>query len=144
MQRAGATVTALLLNLEAAFTVVLARLWYREVIGPRVALALLAMAAGGAAVVVPGSAWTVGATLGMIAVAGATLAWATDNALTRPLAERMPLDVPRLAWAGDDAVAQGAGCGVRRHRLRLSLVDLARSARAPRRSLGLSGDPRAT
>ena len=93
VQRAGATVTALLLNLEAAFTVMLARLWYREVIGHRVALALVAMAAGGAAVVVPGAAWTAGAALGMAAVAGATLAWATDNALTRPLAEREPLDV---------------------------------------------------
>lgn len=93
VQRAGATVTALLLNLEAAFTVALARMWYREVIGHRVALALVAMAAGGAAVVVPGAAWTAGAALGMAAVAGATLAWATDNALTRPLAEREPLDV---------------------------------------------------
>jgi len=30
---------------------------------------------------------------GIAAVAGATLAWATDNTLTRPLAERDPLDV---------------------------------------------------
>ncbi len=93
LQRAGATLGALLLNLEAVFTVLLARAIYREPIGSRVALAVVAMAVGGVALTLEawqGASWGM---LGVLAVAGATAAWATDNALTRPLAERDPLDV---------------------------------------------------
>src|SRR6476659_4777671 len=49
LSRAGATTGALLLNLEAVFTVLLARAFFHEPIGRRVALAVLCMAAGGAA-----------------------------------------------------------------------------------------------
>jgi drug/metabolite transporter (DMT)-like permease len=93
LQRSGATVGALLLNLEAVFTVVLARAVYREPIGGRVAVAVAIMAAGGVALTL--ESWTV-ARWGVVGVAGvtaATLAWAADNALTRPLAERDPLEV---------------------------------------------------
>jgi drug/metabolite transporter (DMT)-like permease len=93
LQRAGPTVGSLLLNLEAVFTVLLARALFREPIGLRVALAVAAMAAGGAALTfdaTSGSSWGV---LGVVAVSAATLAWATDNTLTRPLAEREPFDV---------------------------------------------------
>jgi drug/metabolite transporter (DMT)-like permease len=93
LQRSGATIGALLLNLEAVFTVLLARALFREPIGARVALAVTAMAAGGAALTL--DAWSGGTwgLLGVVAVAGATAAWAADNALTRPLAERDPLEV---------------------------------------------------
>jgi drug/metabolite transporter (DMT)-like permease len=93
LQRAGATAGSLLLNLEAVFTVLLARAIYREPIGPRVAVAVLAMAAGGVALTMEtlsAASWGV---LGAVAVAVATAAWALDNTLTRPLAEREPLDV---------------------------------------------------
>jgi drug/metabolite transporter (DMT)-like permease len=93
LQRSGATLGALLLNLEAVFTVLLARAVYREPIGSRVALALGAMVLGGAALTLDvsrGASWGL---LGVLAVIGATAAWATDNTLTRPLAERDPLDV---------------------------------------------------
>ncbi|HET7500332.1 MAG TPA: DMT family transporter [Kofleriaceae bacterium] len=93
LQRAGATVGALLLNLEAVFTVVLARAVFHEPIGRRVALAVIAMVAGGAALVLDvsrGTAWSVA---GVAAVSAATLGWAVDNTLTRPLAERDPLSV---------------------------------------------------
>lgn len=93
LQRAGATVGSLLLNLEAVFTVLLARAFFREPIGPRVAIAVAVMAAGGAALTLDASTWTSWGVVGVIAVAGATLAWAADNTLTRPLAEREPLDV---------------------------------------------------
>lgn len=93
LQRAGATVGALLLNLEAVFTVLLARTFFREPIGPRVAIAVAAMTAGGAALTVDASTSTSWGVAGVAAVAGATLAWAADNTLTRPLAERDPLDV---------------------------------------------------
>jgi drug/metabolite transporter (DMT)-like permease len=93
LQRAGATVGSLLLNLEAVFTVLLAHLIYREPIGRRVAVAVVLMVAGGAALAsdaMTSSEWTL---LGALAIAGATLAWATDNTLTRPLADRDPVEV---------------------------------------------------
>lgn len=114
LARTGATVGALLLNLEAVFTVALAHLVYREPIGARVALAVTAMTAGGCALAL--DAWT-GAhvqAVGVLAIAGATLAWATDNTLTRPLAERDPLEVVAgkgalgAALTGVLAVATGA------------------------------------
>jgi drug/metabolite transporter (DMT)-like permease len=93
LQRAGATIGALLLNLEAVFTVLLARAFFREPIGPRVAIAVAAMAAGGVALTLEAASWASWGVVGVAAVAGATLAWAADNTLTRPLAERDPLDV---------------------------------------------------
>jgi drug/metabolite transporter (DMT)-like permease len=93
LQRAGALAGALLLNLEAVFTVALAALVFREHVGRRVALAVTAMAAGGAVLVVNTAGDGTGGLLGALAVAGATLAWAVDNTLTRPLAERDPFAV---------------------------------------------------
>lgn len=93
LQRAGATAGALLLNLEAVFTVLLARMFFHEPIGRRVAIAVVCMAAGGATLTLDS---TVGGSLGLVgllAVVGATAAWATDNTLTRPLAERSPFQV---------------------------------------------------
>lgn len=91
--RTGAATASLLLNLEAVFTVVLARMFFREAIGPRVAAALGLMLLGGLTL-------TIGAVrnpaldiLGLVAVVGATLAWAADNTLTRPLADVRPLSV---------------------------------------------------
>jgi len=93
LQRAGATIGALLLNLEAIFTVLLARLVYREPIGRRVAVAVLAMIGGGIALSLDAWRDTTWGVLGVVAVAVATAAWAVDNTLTRPLAERDPLEV---------------------------------------------------
>jgi drug/metabolite transporter (DMT)-like permease len=93
LQRTGATSGALLLNLEAVFTAALARLVFREPIGGRVGTALAAMSAGGVVLVLGAATsgdWRVP---GVLAIAGATLAWSIDNALTRPLAERDPLAV---------------------------------------------------
>ena len=93
LQRSGPTIGALLLNLEAVFTILLARAFFREPIGPRVALAVIAMVAGGVALTLDAwhdASWGI---TGVLAVAAATAAWATDNTLTRPLAERDPLEV---------------------------------------------------
>ncbi len=93
LQRSGPTIGALLLNLEAVFTVLLARAFFREPIGSRVTVAVLAMVAGGVALTLDvwrDTSWGLG---GILAVMAATAAWATDNALTRPLAERDPLEV---------------------------------------------------
>lgn len=93
LQRAGATIGALLLNLEAVFTVLLARAFLREPIGSRVVLAITAMAAGGVALTIDTWSDASWGMLGVLAVAAATAAWATDNVLTRPLAERDPMEV---------------------------------------------------
>jgi drug/metabolite transporter (DMT)-like permease len=90
LQRSGALVGSLLLNLEAVFTVALARMVFGEPVGRRVAIAV-AMMVGGGVVAARGEGG--GEWIGALAVAGATLGWAIDNALTRPLAEREPLEV---------------------------------------------------
>lgn len=93
LQRTGATTGSLLLNLEAVFTIVLARLFYREPLGNRVAIAVGCMVAGGAALTLDSSFSGGVRMLGVVAVGGATAAWALDNTLTRPLAERDPFQV---------------------------------------------------
>jgi drug/metabolite transporter (DMT)-like permease len=93
LQRAGATVGALLLNLEAVFTIALAHVFYREPIGRRVAVAAACMVAGGVALALDAARGGSFGVLGAVAVAGATLAWALDNTWTRPLAERDPWEV---------------------------------------------------
>lgn len=93
LQRAGATAGALLLNLEAAFTVLLARALYREPMGGRVAAAVAAMTLGGVALALGAARGGAGTLAGALAVGAATLAWALDNVLTRPLAEHDPLTV---------------------------------------------------
>jgi drug/metabolite transporter (DMT)-like permease len=95
LHRTSAIAASLLLNLEAVFTVLLARAFYREPIGGRVAAALACIAAGGAVLVARGGAGET-SPLGAAAVAAATLAWAGDNALTRPLSE---LDPSRVVLA---------------------------------------------
>lgn len=107
LQRAGATVGALLLNLEAVFTIALARLFYREPIGRRVMLAAVCMVAGGGALALDAVHGAGFGIAGALAVAGATLAWAFDNTWTRPLAEREPWQVI-LAKASIGAVLTGS------------------------------------
>jgi drug/metabolite transporter (DMT)-like permease len=93
LQRAGATLGALLLNLEAVFTIVLARLVYREPTGRRVITAAICMVAAGATLALDAATAGGFGLLGACAVAGATFAWALDNTWTRPLAERDPWQV---------------------------------------------------
>jgi drug/metabolite transporter (DMT)-like permease len=90
LQRVAGTSAALLLNFEAVFTVLLARAVWREPFGPRVIVALAAMVGGGA-VLIGGARWASGSTpWGAFAVVVATLAWAAENVISRPLAERNP------------------------------------------------------
>lgn len=93
LARAGATAGSLTLNLEAVLTVLLAWIVYREPLGRRVILAVAIMAGAGALLVLDASTRDTADLLGTIAVGVATLAWAIDNTLTRPLAQRDPLHV---------------------------------------------------
>lgn len=93
LQRVPGTTASLLLNFEALFTVLLARVIWRESFGRRVTVALTAMLAGGALLVI-GAGRTGGWTSwGGAAVITATLAWAAENVFSRPLAERDPFAV---------------------------------------------------
>jgi drug/metabolite transporter (DMT)-like permease len=93
LQRAGALTGALLLNLEALFTALLARAFYREHIGRRVAIALGVMLVGGVALTLDASRGGSFSVAGAVAVGGATLGWALDNTLTRPLSQHRPAAV---------------------------------------------------
>src|SRR5450432_773155 len=86
--RTDASTASLLLALEAPFTLLLARLFLKEFLGPRVLLAAALIFAGGLALIVGGGP-LVGSVRasGALLVGAATLAWALDNLLSRPLAE---------------------------------------------------------
>ncbi len=94
LARTSGTAASLMLNLEAVFTLVLARLFYGEHVGRRVGFAATLLVAGGA-ILVFGRGQSGGAThvLGLVAVAAAALGWAMDNALAKPLSELDPAAV---------------------------------------------------
>jgi hypothetical protein len=104
LQRAGATVGALLLNLEVVFTIALARWVCREPIGRRLIAASACMLAGGATLAIDAAAEGNIGLLGALAVAGATFAWALDNTWTRPLATRDPWQVILIKGAAGAAL----------------------------------------
>jgi drug/metabolite transporter (DMT)-like permease len=91
--RAGATAGSLVLNLEAVFTVVLAWLVFREPLGRRVITAVAIMALAGGLLAIDASTRSHTGLIGALVVLAATVAWALDNTLTRPLSERDPLQV---------------------------------------------------
>lgn len=86
-QRAGGTAASLVLNLEAVFSVALARVVYRELIGQRVAIAVALMLIGGALVALDTQTSGQTGLFGALAVLGATAFWALDNTLTKPLSD---------------------------------------------------------
>jgi drug/metabolite transporter (DMT)-like permease len=90
LAHSGAAAGALLLNLEALFTVLLARAVHREPTGPRVALAVALMLAGGGLLALRTGPLEPSEALGLGAIALATLFWALDNTLSRPLADFDP------------------------------------------------------
>jgi drug/metabolite transporter (DMT)-like permease len=109
VQRTSAVSASLLLNMESVFTVLLARAVFREPIGSRVTAALAAIVSGGVVLVAAtgGDLHARTSVLGAIAVIAATLAWAVDNALTRPLAELDPSRVVLAKGALGAVVAAG-------------------------------------
>ena len=93
LQRASGTAASLMLNLEAVLTVVLASALLREHMGSRIVLAVTSMLAGGVVLVVGGGFNGSGSWVGLAAVALATLGWAVDNVVLRPLADLDPASV---------------------------------------------------
>jgi drug/metabolite transporter (DMT)-like permease len=89
LKHASGSSASLLLTLEAAFTIALGRLLYREHVGRRVTIAAALIGAGAVALVFERGALRAEG-IGLVAIAVATLGWALDNALARPLADRDP------------------------------------------------------
>jgi drug/metabolite transporter (DMT)-like permease len=108
----SAAAAALLLNLEAVFTALLARLVFREHLGPRIAAGVVVVSAGAVLL-----AWSPGESLRLswsgLLVAGACLAWAVDNNLTRQVSAANPVQIVALkgllAGATNVAIALAGG-----------------------------------
>lgn len=90
LQHTSGTGASLMLALEALFTALLARLLYGETMDRRVWAAMLLLLAGGMALVLDQGSQGSDQLWGLLAVLAATLAWGTDNSLSRALAERDP------------------------------------------------------
>jgi len=108
-QTDGAT-AALLLNVEGVLTAVIAWVVFRENADRDIVLGMLAIVAGGVLLSwEPGGTWSVGALL----IAGACLAWAVDNNLTRKVSTNDAMLVAclkgLLAGLCNSALALAAG-----------------------------------
>src|SRR5271167_4970541 len=73
---------SLILNLEGVFTALLAWFAFKENVDRRIAAGMALIVAGGV-ILSTGSAVRAGGPIGPLAIAGACLAWAIDNNLTR-------------------------------------------------------------
>ena len=99
LMHTGAARGALLLNLEGVFTALLAWFVFREHFDARIALGMAAIGAGALLL-----AWEPSAgfaiDVGALLVAGASLAWAIDNNLTRRISGGDPVQIAALKGAG--------------------------------------------
>jgi drug/metabolite transporter (DMT)-like permease len=115
LARATSSETALLLNLEGVFTAVLAWVVFREHVDGRIAAGMVAIAAG-AMVLGWDPAGGVRLTAGALLVAGACLAWAIDNNLTRKVAASDAVQITAVkgmvAGAANIAIALSLGAGL--------------------------------
>ena len=91
----SAAATALLLNLEPIFTVLLAWLVFGEGVGGRIALGMTAIAAGALVLSWQGPA-AMGQPVALLAIAAACLGWAIDNNLTRKVSLTDPVQIAAL------------------------------------------------
>jgi len=92
LTRSTAATASLLLNLEGVFTALLAWFVFHENFDRRIALGMAAIVAGGLTLST-GDAPTAGGFLGPLAIAGACLAWAIDNNLTRRISQADPVQI---------------------------------------------------
>ncbi len=95
LDRVSGTAGALLLNLEAPLTIVLAAVLFGEHLGRHAALATVCILLGAVVLrVAPGEVIVDG--LGVAAIAAACLCWALDNNLTQRLTLKDPFQVVRI------------------------------------------------
>jgi drug/metabolite transporter (DMT)-like permease len=112
LDRTPAAAASLLLNLEGVMTALLAWLVFGENVDRRVALGMGAITAGTAVLSWQGTS-VLGGVLGPLAIAGACLAWAIDNNLTRKVSLTDPVRIALLkgcsAGALNVLIALGLG-----------------------------------
>lgn len=102
LERVSGIVGALLLNLEAPFTILLALAVFREHLG-RSDLASAALVISGAALLGLRSGPVASDALGMAAIAGACLCWGLDNNWTQALSLRDPIALVSIKASGAGA-----------------------------------------
>lgn len=107
----AATSAALLLNLEGVLTALLAWFVFRENFDRRIALGMAAIVAGGF-VLTWGGHLTLSAVLGPVMIAGACLAWAVDNNLTRKVSQTDPVQIALLKGCVAGVVNVGIAFGL--------------------------------
>lgn len=88
LHRTGAVSASLALNMEAPFSVAIAAFAFREYVGRRLTVAMLAIVAGAVVLALPGE--SVAGGLGIVFVIVATALWAVDNALSSLLGDVDP------------------------------------------------------
>jgi drug/metabolite transporter (DMT)-like permease len=88
--RTPASATSLLLNLEGVLTALLAWLVFKENIGPKVLMGLLAIVAGAIFLSISPEGGADAGLPGRTAIVGACLCWAVDNNLTRRISAGDP------------------------------------------------------
>ncbi len=116
LTRTPASSASLLLNLEGAFTALLAWFVFRENVDRRIALGMLAIVAGGVVLSWEGRvAW--GGLSGPLLVAGACACWAIDNNLTQKVSAGDPMQIAMLKGlvAGSVNVVLALALGVWLH-----------------------------
>jgi drug/metabolite transporter (DMT)-like permease len=104
LARTSATLAALLLNLEAVFTTLLAITLFHEWIGRR-GLVALAVVVAGCALSTWAAEGTTRSLAGPLCVAAACLRWAVDNNLTQRLSLKDPLAVVCVKGLGAAPIA---------------------------------------
>jgi drug/metabolite transporter (DMT)-like permease len=95
LTRTPASSASLLLNLEGAFTALVAWFIFHENFDRRIALGMAAILAGGAVISWQGRA-EFGSVIGPIAIATACFAWAIDNNLTQKVSASDPVQIAML------------------------------------------------
>jgi len=95
LSHTAAASASLLLNLEGVLTVLLAWFVFRENFDRRIALGMAAIVSGGL-VLAWGGRLILSAVLGPVMIAGACLAWAVDNNLTRKVSQTDPVQIALL------------------------------------------------
>jgi drug/metabolite transporter (DMT)-like permease len=86
---------ALLLNLEAVFTALLAGLFFSEHLGLRSSLGIALVIVGSAILSWTGGTWS-GVSWGGLALAGACLSWAVDNNLAQRISSKDPVQIAAI------------------------------------------------
>ena len=95
LTRTPASTASLLLNAEGVLTALLAWFVFKENFDRRIALGMAAITAGGVLLSWEGGAGA-GLSMGALAVAGACLAWAIDNNLTRKVSAGDPVQIAAI------------------------------------------------